>query len=53
MYQHHPTDLAESAALQLLPSAEPKPMMTQESMYLIVRSLKHNNEKVVSLNKPD
>ena len=53
-YYHHADDLAKNAASGTTPgetSTTPRPV-TSESMYLVVRSLKHQNEKVVS-SSPD
>ena len=41
-YQHHEQDL------QLIKDAGGVKSLNQEQMYLVVRSLKHNNEKIVS-----
>ena len=53
-YQHHAEDLAKQANEK---AAEPKDgvskQLSQESMYLVVRSLKHNNEKMVSHQKSE
>lgn len=43
-HQHHEKDLAQIQAAGGISS------LNLESMYLVVRSLKHNNEKIVSIN---
>ena len=43
-YQHHEKDLEAFEA-----AGGRKNIKDQEQMYLVVRSLKHNNEKIVSL----